>query len=50
MLPFLELAKMVDATQHVGWGRGWCYRSLNLLIWLMLRNMLGGVGGDVTVP
>ena len=41
MLPFLELAHMVDATSAtsslgfgVGWGR---YRSLNLHTWSMLR-------------
>ena len=53
MLTFLELAKMVDATQHVGSGGGGVmltFFKLNLLRWLMLRNMLGGVGGDVTVP
>ena len=52
MLPFLELAHMVDATSSVGFGVGWgCYRSLNLHTWSMLRLLWGlGWGGDVTVP
>ena len=39
MLTFLELAYMVDATQHD--GVGWVG---NLLTWLMLRNMMGWGG------
>ena len=52
MLPFLELAHIVDATSPVGFGVGWgCYRSLNLHTWSMLRLLWGlGWGGDVTVP
>ena len=38
MLPFLELAHMVDATSSVGFGVGWgCYRSLNLHTWSLLH-------------
>ena len=52
MLPFLELAHMVDTTSSVGFGVGWgCYRSLNLHTWSMLRLLWGLVwGGDVAVP
>ena len=52
MLPFFELAHMVDAMSSVGFGVGWgCYRSLNLRTWSLLR-LLRGLGrvGDVTVP
>ena len=52
MLPFLELAHMVNATSSVGFGVGWgCCRSLNLHTLWMLRLLWGlGWGGDVTVP
>ena len=51
MLPFFELAHMVDAMSSVGFGVGWrCYRSLNLHTWSMLRLLRGlGCVGDVTV-
>ena len=41
MLPFLQLAHMVDVPQHMGCG-GWCYRSCNLHTWSMFRNTWGG--------
>ena len=44
MLTFLELAYMFDATQDYGLGCGeWCWRSLNLLTYLMLRKIMGSV-------
>ena len=53
MMTFLGLARMVDATQVMGWlastmraGWGW-WRSSDLHAWSMLRKSWGGVGGGV---
>ena len=48
--PFLELAHMPDATQWMVWGRGGCYRSLNLHTRWIRMQWMWWAGADVKGP
>ena len=53
MLTFLELAYMVDTTQHDGWG-GWgmmlTFLELAYMFDATQHDGVGWVGNDVNVP